>query len=97
MREITVSELENNLHQILQNVELNSEELSIVRDQQKIARIIPGAAQQTALEALSDLYQTLPEDAAACWIQDSRELDSILIAHMQPYENADTVRDPWDS
>ncbi len=38
----------------------------------RIARIIPGSAHLTAIEAMGDLYRTLPEDAAKGWLDDSR-------------------------
>ena len=38
-----------------------------------MARIIGGPGRQTALEAMVDLYRTLPEDAAVDWERDSRE------------------------
>jgi hypothetical protein len=38
-----------------------------------IAHIVPGAVYLTALEAMTDLYNTLPEDAAAGWFEDSRQ------------------------
>jgi len=38
----------------------------------RIARIVPGSAHLTAIEAMGDLYQTLPEDAARGWLAESR-------------------------
>jgi hypothetical protein len=53
-----------------------------------VAKIIPGPATMTALEAMSDLYRTLPEDAGATWIKDSREGAAADLSE---------VRDPWAS
>lgn len=87
MKTVTVTELARNLRQMLDHVEFQGEELAIVRNHHQIARIIPGAAQQTALEAMGDLYRTLPETAAEGWLDDSRSLP----------ETREDVRDPWVS
>ena len=41
----------------------------------------------TALEALADLYRTLPLDAARDWLDESR----------MPATLSEELRDPWDS
>jgi hypothetical protein len=41
----------------------------------------------TALEAMADIYQTLPPDAAKGWHKDSR----------LPGKLSKEMRDPWDS
>ena len=88
MRTITATEFARNFKAILDKVEFKHEELIIVRNSQEVARIIPGPATMTALEAMSDLYRTLPEEAGAGWLEDARSpLGS----------RADEVRDPWAS
>lgn len=72
MREITATELSRNLRQILDSVEFMGEELLVVRNNHHIARIIPGSVHLTAMEAMTDIYGTLPEDAATGWLEDSR-------------------------
>jgi hypothetical protein len=59
---------------MLDQVEFERETLSIVRNNQQIARIVPGAAQQTALEAMADLFRTLSRmpRATGCAIAASR-------------------------
>ena len=97
MREITVAELSRNLHQLLKQVELAGEELLVVRNQYYIARIIPHTVHLTAMEAMADLYQTLSDDAASGWLQDSRQP---LGDHGQESDGQGTIdemRDPWDS
>jgi hypothetical protein len=42
----------------------------------------------TALEAMADIYRTLPEEAAGGWLKDSRRAEKGL---------KDEVRDPWAS
>jgi len=43
--------------------------LIIIRNNHQVAKISPGPATMTALEAMSDLYRTLPEDAGATWVK----------------------------
>jgi PHD/YefM family antitoxin component YafN of YafNO toxin-antitoxin module len=86
MKSITATALARNLKRMLDQVEFKRESLSIVRNNQQIARIIPGAARQNALEAMSDLFRTLSDDAAQRWVRDSRTKG-----------NLKQLRDPWDS
>jgi len=88
MLRITATELARKFKQMMNLVEFQGEELIIVRNNHQVAKIIPGPATMTALEAMSDLYRTLPDDAGAAWVSDSREgtTDSLT-----------TLRDPWAS
>jgi len=88
MRNITATELARNLRQVLDNIMFTHEEYVIERNHQQIARLIPGAGQQTALEAMADLYRTLPEDAAGNWLKDSQKLPETI---------TEEIRNPWDS
>ena len=65
MLQITATELARKFKQMMNLVEFQGEELIIVRNNRQVAKIIPGPATMTALEAMSDLYRTLPEDAGA--------------------------------
>ncbi len=88
MRTVTSTELARNFRAMLDSVEFGHEELVIVRNNHEVARIVPGLAAMTAMEAMSDLYRTLPEEAASSWLEDSRQLDDGL---------DNEVRDPWAS
>ncbi len=88
MRRITATELARNLKQMMDLVEFKGEELVIVRNNHQVAKITPGPATMNALEAMADLYRTLPDDAGTTWVRDSRKGAADKIA---------TVRDPWDS
>jgi len=90
MRTITATELARNLRQVLDSLVAESEEIIIERNRRQIGRLLPGPGHMTAMEALADLYRTLPEEAAAGWLEDSRGgvMDQPLAAE---------VRDPWDS
>lgn len=88
MSTVTATELARNFRAMLDRVEFKHEELVVVRNNHEVARIIPGPATLTALEAMADLYQTLPPEAAEGWLKDSCPTDPGL---------HDEVRDPWAS
>jgi hypothetical protein len=73
------------------------EEILIVRNKRHIARLVPGAVYLTALEAMTDLYNTLPEDAAAGWFEDSRQPLSRADEEGEAPGCVDEMRDPWAS
>ena len=66
------------------------EQIVIERNHREVARLLPGPARLTALEAMADLYRTPPEKAGADWERDSR-------ARGFPGDRlAKGVRNPWD-
>ena len=83
---MTATEFAKNLKRALDRVEFGGEEIIIVRNNHKIARLIPGPPHMTALEAMADLYRTLPQDAAKDWLDESR----------MPATLSEELRDPWD-
>jgi antitoxin (DNA-binding transcriptional repressor) of toxin-antitoxin stability system len=91
MKTVTATELARNLDEILDRLAVEPEEIVIERNHRQIARLVPTPARLTAVEAMGDLYQTLPEDAAATWEADSRA--SCLKDERLPKG----VRNPWDS
>lgn len=72
MKTITATELSRNLRDVLDRLAIEHEEIIIERNHQQVARLIPGPGHQTALEAMSDLYRTLPMEAAEGWLEDAR-------------------------
>lgn len=89
MKTISSTALARNLRKVLDQLVVGGEEIVIERNHQMIARIVPGAARQTALEAMADLYRTLPPVAAAGWAESGKE------AFASQFDNS--VRDPWVS
>ena len=87
MGTITATEFAKNLKKVLDRVEFGGEEIIIVRNNHKIARLIPGSPHMTAVEAMADLYRTIPSAAARDWLEDSR----------LPGRVAEEIRDPWGS
>jgi len=84
---MTVTEFAKNIKGALDRLEFNGEEIIIIRNNQKIARILPGSHHMTALEAMADLYHTLPPETAEGWNEESRIEGSV----------AQEIRNPWDS
>lgn len=72
MKIITATELARNVDEILERVVVEREEIVIESNHREVARLVPSPKHLTALEAMSDIYGTLPEEAAATWEADSR-------------------------
>lgn len=88
MKTVTPTELARNFKEMFDLVEFHGEELTVVRNNHQVARIVPGPATMTVFEAMSDLYRTLPDDAGAGWLQDIGENQAGM---------SQEVRDPWVS
>jgi antitoxin (DNA-binding transcriptional repressor) of toxin-antitoxin stability system len=73
LKTITATHLARNLRRVLDRLAVEGEVIVIERNRQQVARLLPGPARETALEAMTDLYRTLPDDAAATWEADSRK------------------------
>jgi antitoxin (DNA-binding transcriptional repressor) of toxin-antitoxin stability system len=91
LKSITATDLARNLRRVLDRLAVEGEEIVIERNGQQVARLLPGPAQQTALEAMADLYRTLPDDAAATWEADSRK------GRWRGSRLDKGIRDPWVS
>ena len=90
MRRITATELARNTREVLESLATHGGEVIIERNNRQVARLIGGPPQQTALEAMSDLYRTIEPEAAATWEQDG--------ANVIRGEFLDEgTRDPWAS
>ena len=72
MKTITATEFARNVRRILDHVAAKGEEVIIERNHRKVAKLVPGQFEQNAIEAMADLYSTLPDDAAATWEADSK-------------------------
>lgn len=87
MATMTATEFAKNMKGTLDRLEFGGEEIIITRNKRQIARILPGSHHMTAIEAMADLYQTLPPDAADGWLEESRMGERV----------AEETSDPWDS
>jgi hypothetical protein len=81
---LNVTDFARNMKHVLNQVEYRGEEVLLVRNKRKLARIRPEPFGGNALEVLSDIYRTLPETAAAGWEEDYRIGQSVA-----------ELRDPW--
>jgi antitoxin (DNA-binding transcriptional repressor) of toxin-antitoxin stability system len=60
LKTITATDLARNLRRVLDRLMIEGEEIVIERNREQVARLLPGPARQTALEAMADLYRTPP-------------------------------------
>jgi antitoxin (DNA-binding transcriptional repressor) of toxin-antitoxin stability system len=65
MKTLSVTEVARNFRAVLDRVEHQQEEIVLVRNRRQVARLVPEAPQQTALEVFGDLYRTLDDRTAA--------------------------------
>jgi len=65
MRTLSVTEVARNFRAVLDSVERDQEEIVLVRNRRQIARLVPEAPRQDALEVFGDLYRTLDEATAS--------------------------------
>ena len=91
MKTITATHLARNLRRVLDRLAVEGEVIVIERNRQQVARLLPGPARETALEAMTDLYRTLPDDAAATWEADSRK------GRWKGSRLDKGIRNPWPS
>jgi antitoxin (DNA-binding transcriptional repressor) of toxin-antitoxin stability system len=89
MKTITATELARNLSDVLDRLGRDREEVLVERNRRQVARLLPAPGAQTALEAMADLYRTLPESAAAGWEEGTR---GVLGG-----ETVDAAKDAWAS
>jgi antitoxin (DNA-binding transcriptional repressor) of toxin-antitoxin stability system len=88
---ISATELARNLSRVLDQLVTEGGEVVIERNSRRVASLRAAPVQQTALEAMADLYRTLPEDAAAGWEADSRRYNTKRAMLDKG------MRDPWAS
>jgi antitoxin (DNA-binding transcriptional repressor) of toxin-antitoxin stability system len=64
MKTLTVTEVARNFSAVMDGLEVEQEEIVLVRNHRPIARLIPEPPARNALEVLGDLYRTLDEATA---------------------------------
>ena len=87
MKTITVTELARSLSEVLDRMAKDGEEVLIERNHKQVAKLLPAPGMRTALEAMADLYRTLPDSAAEGWSEGTR-------GALAGYTKA-AVGDPW--
>ncbi len=64
MKTLSVTEVARNFSAVLDTVERDQEEIVLVRNRRQIARLVPEAQRQDAMEVFGDLYRTLDDKTA---------------------------------
>jgi antitoxin (DNA-binding transcriptional repressor) of toxin-antitoxin stability system len=75
MKKMTATEAARGFSRVLDMLENGTEEIVIIRNDRPVAKLVPGTPQMTALEALSDLYRTLPDEEGRRWLKDLQKRD----------------------
>jgi antitoxin (DNA-binding transcriptional repressor) of toxin-antitoxin stability system len=65
MKELSVTDVARNFSAVLDEVGLSGEEVVLVRNRRRIARLVPESSGSNALEVFGDLYRTLDDATAA--------------------------------
>jgi len=64
MKTLTVTEVARNFSAVVDTVERDQEEIVLVRNRRQVARLVPEAPRQDAMEVFGDLYRTLEDKTA---------------------------------
>lgn len=86
MTTITATELAKNLSLVLDRLEYGNEEILVTRSRHPVARLVPGAARMSAMEAFADLFGAISEEEGEAWLQDCAAADRSVRGEL---------RDPW--
>ncbi len=61
---LSVTEVARHFRRVLDSVEHGQEEIVLVRNRRRVARLVPEAPAENALEVFGDLYRTLDDRTA---------------------------------
>ena len=86
MKTMTATQAARSFSRVLDMLENGGDEIVITRNKHAVAKLIPGAPAMTALEALVDLYRTLPGEEGSRWLKDAKRGDRSWRRE---------ARDPW--
>jgi prevent-host-death family protein len=64
MKILSVTEVARHFSKVIDAVEEKQEEVVLVRNRKRVARLVPEVHSQNALEMFGDLYRTLDEETA---------------------------------
>ena len=64
MKVLSVTEVARNFSAVVDTVERDQEEIVLVRNRRQVARLVPEAPRQDAMEVFGDLYRTLDDRTA---------------------------------
>ncbi len=89
MKTLSVTEVARNFSAVLDKVERDHEEIILVRNRRQIARLVPEAQRQDAMEVFGDLYRTLDDrttEALSAALSSNRRSRRGRVSEM---------KDPW--
>ena len=64
MKTLSVTDVARNFSAVLDSVEREQQEIILVRNKRRVARLVPEAPHQDALAVFGDLYRTLDDETA---------------------------------
>ncbi len=64
MKTLSATEVARNFSSVLDRLERDQEEIVLVRNRRRVARLVPEAQRQDAMEVFGDLYRTLDDKTA---------------------------------
>ena len=89
MKRLSATNVARNFSAVLDEVERDQEEIVLVRNQRQVARLVPEAPRQDALEVFGDLYRTIDDDTADA-------LSAAVVATRKSRRGRlSELRDPW--
>ena len=88
---LTVAEAGRNFSKVLDRVERGQEEVLLVRNRRRIARLVPEPPSHNALAVLGDLYCSLDNDTA------SSLSEAIKRGRKGRASTLDALKNPWGS
>ena len=91
MKTLTVTEAAESFEQVLEELERDQEEITLVRGKQTIARIVPEPAHADALSVFGDLYGILDKKTGNSLARAVRKLRG------QKNQKLNALRNPWAS
>ena len=91
VKTLTVTEVARNFSAVVDSLEEEREEIVLTRNRRPIARLVPEASAQNALEIFGDLYRTLDDETADALSA------AIRGASKRRAGTLEELRDPWGS
>lgn len=89
MKRLSVTEVARNFSAVLDAVERNQEEIVLVRNRRQVARLVPEAPHQDALEVFGDLFRTLDDETADALVR------AISVARKGRRGRVTELKNPW--
>jgi len=89
MKTLTVTEVARNFSAVVDTVERDQEEIVLVRNRRQVARLVPEAPRQDAMEVFGDLYRTLDDKTAEA-------LSAAVASHRKSRRGrVSELKNPW--